>query len=141
MLHESVASRRVKVQTHNQRVLAMLMTMYEAQTTNSLSLIPPAVSRPRPCPVLFSSIVDDCEIRHELCRVNIHVQRILPPPTMENIALKIQDLGDLELAILLSLVAEQHCIITTKHKLVDELAKELQLVRSACRTPWSRRLY
>lgn len=51
---------------------------------------------------------------------------------MEKIALKIQDLGDLELAVLLSLVAEQHCIITTKNKLVPDLARELELVRSIC---------
>lgn len=55
-----------------------------------------------------------------------------PPATMETVASKIQDLGDLELAILLSLVAEQHCIITTKSTLVESLARELQLVRVVC---------
>ena len=47
---------------------------------------------------------------------------------METIVSKVQSLGDLELAILLSLVAEQHCIITTKRRLVGELAQELQIV-------------
>jgi len=47
---------------------------------------------------------------------------------MDNIASKITNLGDLELAILLSLLAENHCIITTKGRLVDELVRELELV-------------
>lgn len=48
---------------------------------------------------------------------------------MEAIASKVQNLGDLELAILLSLVAEIHCIITTDGELVDDLAQELLIVR------------
>ncbi|KAI4723673.1 hypothetical protein E4T48_00131 [Aureobasidium sp. EXF-10727] len=46
---------------------------------------------------------------------------------MESTAAKIQALGDLELAVLLCLVAQQHCIISTQNLLLDTLAHELQL--------------
>lgn len=49
---------------------------------------------------------------------------------MESIAAKVQSLGDLELAVLLSLVAEQHCIITADSPLLGGLAQELKLVRT-----------
>ncbi|KAL1304195.1 hypothetical protein AAFC00_000618 [Neodothiora populina] len=49
---------------------------------------------------------------------------------MDSIALRIQPFGDLELAILLSLVAEQHCIITTQHRLLDDVAQNLRLISS-----------
>lgn len=49
---------------------------------------------------------------------------------MDTIVSRIQELGDLELAILLSLVAQQHCIITGKNDLLDNLAQELSLVRT-----------
>ena len=48
---------------------------------------------------------------------------------MDSTAAKIQALGDLELAVLLCLVAHQHCIISTHNLLLDTLAQELQLVR------------
>ena len=48
---------------------------------------------------------------------------------MDSTAAKIQALGDLELAVLLCLVAQQHCIISTHNLLLDTLAQELQLVR------------
>ena len=41
---------------------------------------------------------------------------------------RVQDLTDLELAMLLSLVAAQHCIITTEKDELDSLEQELQLV-------------
>lgn len=47
---------------------------------------------------------------------------------MDSTAVKIQALGDLELAVLLCLVAQQHCIISTNNLLLDSLAHELQLV-------------
>ncbi|CAD0090735.1 unnamed protein product [Aureobasidium vineae] len=47
---------------------------------------------------------------------------------MDSTAAKIQALGDLELAVLLCLVAQQHCIISTQNLLLDTLAQELQLV-------------
>lgn len=43
---------------------------------------------------------------------------------------RIQDLTDLELAVLLSLIAQQHCIIETGSDTLDDLAAELALVRS-----------
>jgi hypothetical protein len=48
---------------------------------------------------------------------------------MNSTAAKIQALGDLELAVLLCLTAQQHCIISTQNLLLDTLAQELQLVR------------
>lgn len=41
---------------------------------------------------------------------------------------KIQELTDLELAVLLSLVASQHCIIQTEEDSLDSLEQELRLV-------------
>jgi hypothetical protein len=52
-----------------------------------------------------------------------------PFSTMDSTAAKIQALGDLELAVLLCLVAQQHCIISTQNLLLDTLAHEIQLVR------------
>jgi hypothetical protein len=43
-------------------------------------------------------------------------------------ASKIQTLADVELAVLLCLVAHQHCIISAHTLLLDSLAQELQLV-------------
>jgi len=45
---------------------------------------------------------------------------------------KVQELTDIELALLLSLVAGQHCIIQTEDGVLGSLTKELQLV---CSTP------
>lgn len=49
---------------------------------------------------------------------------------MEEISLieRIQDLTDLELALLLSLVAGEHCIIQTEEEALDSLEEELELV-------------
>ena len=41
---------------------------------------------------------------------------------------RVQDLTDLELAILLSLVASEHCIIHTEANALDSLENELRLV-------------
>ena len=43
---------------------------------------------------------------------------------------KVQSLSDLELAALVCLVAEQHCIIETEEQLLDTVESELKLVRS-----------
>ena len=42
---------------------------------------------------------------------------------------KAQDLTDIELAILLSLVADQHCIIETEHSALNSLQDEISMVR------------
>ena len=50
----------------------------------------------------------------------------------------VEDLTDLELAVLLSLVAQQHCLVMTTDELLDDLASELALVRwfrAVCRLP------
>jgi len=41
---------------------------------------------------------------------------------------KVQDLSDLELAALLCLTAQEHCIIDTEPGVLDDLVLELQLV-------------
>lgn len=43
---------------------------------------------------------------------------------------KVQTLSDLELAALVCLVAEQHCIIQTERELLDNVELELELVSS-----------
>jgi hypothetical protein len=48
--------------------------------------------------------------------------------TTERLAGKVQALGDLELAVLICLVADQHCIIETGEKLMQDVSTELQLV-------------
>ena len=42
---------------------------------------------------------------------------------------RVQDLTDLELAILLSLVASEHCIIQTESNALEPLEQELRLVQ------------
>ena len=44
------------------------------------------------------------------------------------IALKVQTLSDLELAALICLVAEQHCIIEAELNSLNDVAQELKLV-------------
>lgn len=44
---------------------------------------------------------------------------------------RVQRLTDIELAVLLSLVAGQHCIIETEEELIEALTEELQLVSNA----------
>jgi adenylate kinase len=46
------------------------------------------------------------------------------------IAQKVQALSDIELAVLLCLVVDQHCIIETDAQFLDGLEKELGIVRS-----------
>jgi hypothetical protein len=41
---------------------------------------------------------------------------------------KVQTLGDLELALLLSLISAEHCILSTAPDSVDALIEELRLV-------------
>ena len=43
---------------------------------------------------------------------------------------RVEELTDVELAMLLSLVANQHCIIKTDCDALDSLAEEVQLVSS-----------
>ncbi len=43
---------------------------------------------------------------------------------------QVDDLTDLELAVLLSLIAQHHCIVETSDHLLDDLASELALVQS-----------
>ena len=47
----------------------------------------------------------------------------------QEISEKVQDLSDTELAVLLSLVAKQHCIISTEEDTLDLLEEE---IKSAC---------
>ena len=48
---------------------------------------------------------------------------------MENLVVtKAQELSDIELAILLCLVANQHCIIETEKDTLDSLQDELRMV-------------
>lgn len=42
---------------------------------------------------------------------------------------RIHDLSDLELAVLICLVGQEHCIIDTELDSLDDLVQELQLVR------------
>lgn len=42
---------------------------------------------------------------------------------------KVHDLSDVELAALLCLVAQEHCIIDTEPDSISELVEELELVR------------
>lgn len=42
---------------------------------------------------------------------------------------KVHELSDLELAALICLVAQEHCIIDTEPDAIDDLAQELQLVQ------------
>ena len=45
-----------------------------------------------------------------------------------NVIDKIHEFNDLELAALLCLIANEHCIISTSNDVLNELEKELQLV-------------
>ncbi|KAF2658937.1 hypothetical protein K491DRAFT_702587 [Lophiostoma macrostomum CBS 122681] len=49
----------------------------------------------------------------------------------ERIAEKVQALSDIELAVLLCLVADQHCIIETEGQLLDNLQHELEIVATS----------
>jgi hypothetical protein len=47
----------------------------------------------------------------------------------ETLLEKVHDLSDLELAALICLVAQEHCIIDTEPDALDDLVQELELVR------------
>lgn len=47
----------------------------------------------------------------------------------EEVLAKVHNLSDLELAILLSLISREHCLISTPEDAIDDLVEELQLVR------------
>jgi hypothetical protein len=49
----------------------------------------------------------------------------------DRITEKVQALSDLELAVLICLVADQHCIIETEKGLVGDVQEELKLVSTA----------
>lgn len=49
---------------------------------------------------------------------------------VHNLLDNIQELSDLELGVLLSLIAQGHCLMTTEDDLVDDLANELSLIAS-----------
>jgi hypothetical protein len=42
---------------------------------------------------------------------------------------KVHDLSDLELAALICLIAQEHCMIDTEPDVLDDLVQELELVR------------
>lgn len=46
----------------------------------------------------------------------------------DKLAQKVQALSDLELGVLISLVADQHCIIEAENSLINDIGQELQLV-------------
>ncbi|KAI1635910.1 hypothetical protein F4809DRAFT_611810 [Biscogniauxia mediterranea] len=48
----------------------------------------------------------------------------------EELLRKVQDLGDLDLAVLLCLISREHCIVSTEPPSLDDLVAELQLVAS-----------
>lgn len=47
---------------------------------------------------------------------------------------KVQTLSDLELAALLCLLSEEHCIIDTEPEALDDVVRELKLVSQESRT-------
>lgn len=52
---------------------------------------------------------------------------------------KIHKLSDLELATLLCLIADEHCIISSDSDVLDELEQELQLVSAILSQTYSQR--
>lgn len=55
----------------------------------------------------------------------------------ETLIEKVHELSDLELAALICLVAQEHCIIDTEPDAIDDLVQELQLVGLFLFTPGS----
>lgn len=49
----------------------------------------------------------------------------------DRITEKVQSLSDLELAVLICLVADQHCIIEAERELTHDVVEELKLVGSS----------
>lgn len=50
--------------------------------------------------------------------------------TQDTIALKVQTLSDIELAVLICLIADQHCIIETEMESIRDVVEELKLVQT-----------
>ena len=50
----------------------------------------------------------------------------------DRLALKVQTLSDLELAVLICLVSDQHCIIEAVEDFTNDVAEELKLVSRIC---------
>jgi hypothetical protein len=55
--------------------------------------------------------------------------------TKDQLTEKVQTLSDLELAVLICLVADQHCIIETEKSLLGDVQEELKLVTLNCLEP------
>lgn len=53
--------------------------------------------------------------------------------TYDHLVEKVQTLSDLELAVLVCLITEQHCIIETEAQLLDTVESELKLVSERSR--------
>lgn len=54
----------------------------------------------------------------------------------KSLAERAHGLSDLELAVLLCLIADQHCIIHTDADAVDSLTEELKLVKQLSNAPY-----
>lgn len=61
--------------------------------------------------------------------------------TRADIIKKIEDLTDLEFAVLLCLIAKENCLIDTPSSTLDDLVKELILVRDLYSTACDRHSY
>lgn len=59
-------------------------------------------------------------------------------PSRDRLVEKVQTLSDLELAALVCLVAEQHCIIETERQLLDKVGEELKLASNPFRNIYLR---
>ena len=53
----------------------------------------------------------------------------MAPQESDDVANKVQALGDLELAVLICLIADQHCIIEVAGEVIEDVQEELKLVR------------
>jgi hypothetical protein len=77
-------------------------------------------------------------IRSPHLTLHKHFECLAMDESEDPIALKVQTLSDLELAVLICFVAEQHCIIKTEEELTNDVAEELKLVkwshRKTCQT-------
>ncbi|KAK3686032.1 hypothetical protein B0T22DRAFT_430187 [Podospora appendiculata] len=69
-----------------------------------------------------AAAADDPQQQQQQQQQQQHQQQLAP------LLDKIHSLSDLELAVLLSLIAHEHCLISTEADSVDELADELRLV-------------
>lgn len=58
----------------------------------------------------------------------------MPEELDDGLTEKVQTLSDIELAVLICLVADQHCIIEAEKEAFEDLQQELQLVRG-CYVP------